>query len=133
MSRLAGVMKVGRVSVGGAAAITTIVDWDLSAPGLGLPVINNASLGVRGLLVGYSSGADYGRIEVVADFKRVAGTVSQIGAPSTVPYSAFDAALSGALGSIDFNGNSIRLRVDDSAVVPAVDWSGYLWLYSSLF
>lgn len=131
MSRLVGPVKVGTQSLAGGAAATTICSWDLTALG-GAPAADNVGIACVGLLVGKVSGGGYGRIQLVADFERNSGTVTQVGT-SSVQYSAFTAAVAAALGTIDFTGTTLRLRVDDTGVVPTVSWSGYLWIYSSVY
>ncbi len=126
--------KADQVSLAANAAASNIVTWDMSAPGYGLPAIDGASIRIQATIIILGTAGGYGRIDLVADFKRLAGVLSQIGT-STVVYSAFDAAIAAAVGTIDFTGQTIRLRGDASvgAGVPAANWSGQLYLSTTSF
>jgi len=129
MSALLSFPKIAAVSFG-AGGTGTVVSWDMSAPGLGLPVLDNCSLSVTGELVGYSTANDYGRIVLVSDYKRVAGTLSQLSV-STTTYNFFDPAMATAVGAFNLTGNSIRIQLTTGAV--AANWTGTIWLSSSTF
>jgi hypothetical protein len=113
-----------------AGATGTVTSWDMSAPGFGLPAINNAAISVRASIVGYSSANEYGRFDYVADFKIVAGVLTQIGT-STLVYSAADANMATIVANLVVSGTSIVLQTTTGAVT--CNLTGTIWISTSSF
>lgn len=92
-----------------AGAVGTVVSLDVSAPGAGLPAINNASIRVTANITGFSSANEYARLDFVADFKVVAGVLTQLGT-STLTYSFLEGAMSTLVANLVVSGTSIVLQ-----------------------
>lgn len=126
--------KCDNAALAAGTAVTTIVSWDMSAPGFGLPAIDNAQIRIQATMVIAGNAGSGGSIDLRADFKRIAGVLSQVGVTTTT-YTNFDPAIAPAVVTLDATGTTIRLRGDASvgAGVPAANWSGQIYLSTSPF
>lgn len=128
MSRLNWNQFVGAQSfANGGTGLVLAVDVTAMA---GLPVANGCALPVRCTLVGLSTANEYGRIDLVGDLKRIAGTLTLLNSP-TPPYQFFEGAMSPAIAAIAASGNNIQVNLTTGAA--AANWTAYLWVGSSTF
>lgn len=110
------------------ATTTTVCSFDVTT--LAGFNANNCSFFCKGLLVAQSSGGNALEYEMYALFKRVAGTITQVGA-TTLLTSLVDAALNATSYVLDFTGTTIRLRA--VSIAATIDWTGVLQMTSSPF
>lgn len=92
---------------------TTIASYDLAsaaASNTGV-AFDNCAVSVRAQLTGYTAAGNTATVQMAAAFKRVAGTLSQVGVTVNLMALQADAALATAVPTIDASGTTIRVRV----------------------
>jgi hypothetical protein len=121
----------GNVQTTDAATATIVVSYDLSSAAASPSGVawDGCSVNARCVISGKQAGNTVAG-EVLAVFRRTAGTLAQVGAAAGIGTLFSDAALANSTVTIDASGNLIRVRVT-GVVATTIDWSAFLYLWSN--
>lgn len=120
--------KVGIVQTVGAVT-STVVQYDLSSATEALGAMDDKQITANCRLLGRQGGNVF-RADRLSTFTRISGTVAQIDTPVQLGQDLISAALSGSAITLDFTGNVVRVRALGVAAL-TINWTGYLWLFTS--
>lgn len=110
---------------------STVVSYDLVDATQALGAFANCQVYAELRLLGRTASPDYLRFDRGLSFAIESGTVAQLDLAAIVLGTDFiSAALAGAAPVLDFTGTTIRGR-GTGVVAQTINWTGYLWLYST--